>query len=233
MSLRISAKDLGQLALDDFCPRCFWVKRKVKVPFQIPLPGIFSSIDSYTKKTVEGYFEMHGRLPDSIGSIGVPNKIINIPRKDFKLEHQGVILTGDPDLLFLKKDGTLAIVDYKTARYTEKQDELLPMYKVQLNGYALISESVCDTEVSTMHLVYFEPPYPKEALKVGPKNVNNAGFTMPFASSIHKIDKDTKMVARLMDKAKKILDLSAPPNGKKDCKECQNLTNLLQLPGLK
>ena len=233
MSLRISAKDLGQLALDDFCPRCFWVKRKVKVPFQIPFPGIFSSIDSYTKKTVEGYFKIHRQLPNFIGTIGVPNQIINIHRKTFRFEHQGVILTGDPYLLFLKKDGTLGIVDYKTARYTENQDKLLPMYNVQLNGYALISESVFCKKVSTMHLVYFEPPHSKVALKVGHKNVNNVGFMMPFTSNIHKIDKDTKMVINLMVEAKKIIDSSTPPNGKEGCKECQNLINLLQLPGLK
>ena len=47
MQLRISAKSLGELALPDFCPRCFWLKTKArgKLPFQI-FPGIFSSIDA-------------------------------------------------------------------------------------------------------------------------------------------------------------------------------------------
>jgi hypothetical protein len=42
--LRISAKNLGELALADFCPRCFWFKLKVEnhLPFQV-FPGIFSS----------------------------------------------------------------------------------------------------------------------------------------------------------------------------------------------
>jgi len=44
--LRISAKNLGELALSDFCPRCFWLKLHAKrLPFQI-FPGIFSSIDA-------------------------------------------------------------------------------------------------------------------------------------------------------------------------------------------
>jgi len=34
--LRISDKNLGALALPDFCPRCFWLKAKAKkLPFQI------------------------------------------------------------------------------------------------------------------------------------------------------------------------------------------------------
>jgi len=36
---RISAKNLGELALSDFCPRCFWLKLHIRqLPFQI-FPG--------------------------------------------------------------------------------------------------------------------------------------------------------------------------------------------------
>ena len=39
---RISGKDLGQLALPSFCPRCFWIGRKAPMglPYQM-FPGIF------------------------------------------------------------------------------------------------------------------------------------------------------------------------------------------------
>jgi len=49
-NLKISAKNLGATALEDFCPRCYWIKLKMgnRLPFQ-SFPGIFSSIDSYTK----------------------------------------------------------------------------------------------------------------------------------------------------------------------------------------
>ena len=50
--LRISAKNLGGLAKPDFYPRCFWLKSRARqLPFQI-FPGIFSSIDAYTKRVV-------------------------------------------------------------------------------------------------------------------------------------------------------------------------------------
>jgi len=54
--LRISAKNIGALALPDFCPRCFWLKLKARnrLPFQI-FPGIFSSIDAYTKRVVHAW----------------------------------------------------------------------------------------------------------------------------------------------------------------------------------
>jgi hypothetical protein len=50
-TIQISAKNLGILALPEYCPRCFWLKLKLqfKLPYQI-FPGIFSSIDSYSRK---------------------------------------------------------------------------------------------------------------------------------------------------------------------------------------
>jgi len=51
----ISAKTLGELALPDFCPRCFWLKLHAKhIPYQI-FPGIFSSIDAYTTRVVHAW----------------------------------------------------------------------------------------------------------------------------------------------------------------------------------
>lgn len=43
MALRISAKNLGHLALPDACPRCFWIQTYFKLPHQIYL-GIFCSL---------------------------------------------------------------------------------------------------------------------------------------------------------------------------------------------
>ena len=61
--LRISAKNLGALALPGFCPRCFWLKLKAqnRLPFQI-FPGIFSSIDAYTKRVVHAWIDQNGGL---------------------------------------------------------------------------------------------------------------------------------------------------------------------------
>ena len=65
MPLQISGKDLGALAMRDFCPRCFWIQRRTKLPWQI-FPGIFSSIDSYSKKVVHGQFDKSG-MPGWLG----------------------------------------------------------------------------------------------------------------------------------------------------------------------
>ena len=52
------------------------------------------------------------------------------------------MLTGVPDDIFIMADGRYFIWDYKTARFTDNQDALIGMYRVQLNGYALIFEKM-------------------------------------------------------------------------------------------
>jgi hypothetical protein len=142
--IRISAKNLGALAMEDFCPRCFWLKLKLenKLPFQI-FPGIFSSIDSYTKNIVNGWFDNHGCCPSWLTELGDIKSYINPPhysKFQFFDKTTNILLTGGPDAIFLKTDNSYIIADYKTARFTPTQDSLLPMYEIQLNSYALIGE---------------------------------------------------------------------------------------------
>ena len=61
--ITISAKNLGGVAMPGFCPRCFWIQMHAEgIPYQI-FPGIFSSIDSYGKRLVHGWFDRHQSAP--------------------------------------------------------------------------------------------------------------------------------------------------------------------------
>ena len=126
-TIQISAKNLGALAMPSCCPRCFWLKLNCKLPYQI-FPGIFSSIDSYSKKITWGYYEKFNYLPDWFQPFGDFARPIKAPgRSIFFVEDEetNVKLTGIPDDIFQKKDGSYFIVDYKTARFTKNQDALL------------------------------------------------------------------------------------------------------------
>ncbi|MBN1644072.1 MAG: hypothetical protein JW856_04575 [Dehalococcoidales bacterium] len=130
--------------MPDFCPRCFWLKLRMdnKLPFQA-FPGIFSSIDSYTKNIVCGWFDNYGSCPPWLKELGDIKGYITPPHHSkFQIvdEDSNVLLTGGPDAVFVKSDGSYIIADYKTARFTPAQDKLLPMYQVQLNSYASIGE---------------------------------------------------------------------------------------------
>jgi len=228
--MRISAKDLGWLAVDDFCPRCFWIKRHAKgLPYQMGFPGIFSSIDSYTKNIVERYVAKNGELPGWMEEIGDIKRIITMKPPEFKVEKENITLSGIPDLIFERHDGSFVIVDYKTARYTGNQDSFMPVYQIQLNGYAYISEAIGYKPVKDLYLIYFEPPYKESYEAITDGHTNGEGFDMPFKPVIHKIRRNTKEIERLLEKASKTYELSRPPKGLDGCKDCGRLDDLINM----
>ena len=162
LPMRISAKNLGILALPDCCPCCFWMRAKLawKSPWAI-MPGIFSSIDGYSKRAILAFFETNGHFPPWIAGRWADVRPLPTPHHStFRLTdpETGIVLTGVPDLMLGLPRRRLAILDLKTARYSKHQDALLPMYQVQLVGYALIAESLGMGTVEALGLVYGEPP---------------------------------------------------------------------------
>ena len=158
---QISARHLGELALLNFCPKCFWLKLKLnfKLPFQI-FPGIFSSIDSYSKKITWTYYQKYKKVPPWFNEFGNFIKPVKAPSYNnfyFIDENTNIKLTGVADEIFLKSDNSYFIADYKISRFTNTQDELLPLYEVQLNSYALIAKNSGFSPVSGIGLVYYEP----------------------------------------------------------------------------
>ena len=228
--MRISAKDLGWLAVDDFCPRCFWIERHAKgLPYQMGFPGIFSSIDAYTKNIVERYFQKNGKFPQWLNEVGSVKRIVPVKPSEFKVETDSITLTGIPDLLFERPDGSFAIVDYKTAKYTGNQDKLMPIYQIQLNGYAYIAEAIGLKPVKDLYLVYFEPPYKETYEAITDVHTNGEGFNMPFKPVIHKIKREPKEIDRLLEKASKTYELSKPLKGFEGCKDCERLEGLISM----
>lgn len=230
--MQISAKDLGWLNTDDFCPRCFWIERHAKgLPYQMGFPGIFSSIDSYTKNIVERYFRKNGKLPSWLSEIGEVKRILSIKPSDFKLVKEEMTLSGIPDLIFERPDGSFAIVDYKTARYTGNQDSFIPVYQIQLNGYAYIAEGTGYKPVRDLFLVYFEPPSKEVYEQITDGHTNKDGFEMPFKPLIHRIKKDAKEVERLLKKAEQAYSSEKAPKGLDGCEDCMRLKGLIGLVG--
>ncbi len=231
--IRISAKNLGQLTLPNFCSRCFWIKlhMRFKLPYQI-FPGIFSSIDSYSKKITNYYYEKHEGLSDWFKDFNLLEPVKVPSLKDFYIidEDTNIKLTGIPDEIFLKTDGSYFIADYKTARFTSHQDELVPMYEVQLNGYAYIAESIGYKPVTGLGLVYYEP-FTDIMPDLIDDYAENDGFYMYFYSHTMGIKFDPDMIPVLLQKAREIYDKSVPPDPAVDCKDCrilEELENVLQ-----
>lgn len=239
--IRIGAKDLGAMAMPEFCPRCFWVKQKAKpMPFQI-FPGIFSSIDAYSRKIVHASFDQFGKAPawlpvleDAIGYLKVPHW-----RKFSRTDRAtGITVGGVMDDLFQNKNGTLTIPDYKTARFTATQDKLYPMYAGQLNTYAWIQQSLSKQPIALLCLVYFEPvtdsPSGKAVERLPPwplEKHTTTGFDMGFSAHTLVIEQDPELVPGLLVKAKEILSKPEPPSSLQGCKDCDNLERIQDMCG--
>lgn len=231
--ISISAKNLGDVAKPDFCPRCFWIKLRLKndLPFQ-KFPGIFASIDSYNKHIVHGWFDKYQNAPHWMQKLGPLKNYVNPPSyqryKFFDSEH-GIWLCGSPDGVLVRPDNSYVIIDYKTAKYTEVQDSLYPIYEVQLNVYALLGMKTGMFPVITgLALIYMEPlSDPKYAHD--DTNHTNDGFSMGFAANIHHVGLNVDMIPGLLGKVREIHDMEIPPDVRDGCEDCENMDKLIGL----
>ena len=232
--MRISAKNLGILALPDSCPRCFWMRARLgwKSPWAI-MPGIFSSIDGFSKRAILAYFETNGHFPPWIAGCWAEARPLPTPHHStFRLTdpETGIVLTGVPDLMLGLPRRRLAILDLKTARFSDHQDSLLPMYRVQLNGYALIAEGLGMGTVEGLGLVYGEPPANDDNRGLDAL-VDDVGFSMPFKATAMPIELDRSMIQPLLRQAKTLLEMKNPPEGQEGCENCRLIEEMARISG--
>ena len=229
-ALTISATELGSYAGFGFCPRCAWVRMHVKqLPWQ-GFPGIFSSIDRYTKQVVLAHLEREGRLPTWLGGIGKTVEHIDPPhwsRFHATDETTGVTLRGEADAVFTLADGSCAIVDYKTSRYNPDNRSQHRVYRAQLNAYAWIASRLDFPPVSRMALAYMEPATDDEAIQ-SPQATDQTGFTLSFRPRLVEVDLDPdRLIPPLLRRAARIHALEAPPDPRNNCRDCAALEGLL------
>ncbi len=225
----ISGKDIGALALNAFCPRCFWIRMRCnrKLPYQI-FPGIFSSIDSFTKKVTNIHYEKNLSIPKWLRPFDVVKPVKSPHYSKFYIidETTNIKLWGTPDEVFQRKDGSFFIVDYKTAKYTESQDDLLPLYEVQLNAYAYIGNRNQFNPVSGLGLVYYEPQ-----TDLTSSNLDSIllvdGFHLPFRGKLHALPPNPDgIISPLLQKVRTIVDSVKSPDRKSNCKDCELVDQL-------
>ena len=236
-AIRIGAKDLGAINMPGFCPRCFWIKQKAKpMPFQI-FPGIFSSIDAYTRKIIHASFDKNGRAPAWLPNFEHAITYLKVPhwsqfvRTD---EKTGITISGVMDDLFEQVNGSVIIPDYKTAKFTKTQDALYPMYAAQLNAYAWIQEIMSPRPIGLLCLVYFEPKTkaPLKDTEFWPlPKYTKFGFDMEFTANTLVVERDPELVPDLLVKAKEILSLPEPPIATDGCKDCESLYRIKDMMG--
>lgn len=225
-TLRISAKQLGELALPNFCERCVWLKMRLRhrLPYQI-FPGVFASIDSFVKNVVHAHIDTQGRPPPWLAELGDIAAYIEPPhwsrfRAVFPLHD--IVLTGVPDALLVRRDARLVIGDYKTARCTGVQDALLPMYTVQLNAYAEIAERTGLGSVADLALIYLEP-----TTESADGDCAAEGIRLPLNAHLVRIEHRPTLLSLPLARARRIANLGDAPVPGSGCRECSRVERVI------
>ena len=225
--IQIGAKTLGELALDHYCPRCFWLKmdRKGHIPFDT-FPSIFSVIDRFTKNAIHNYFDEQGAAPPCLSGMGKLVGYEKPPKSSwFRLydEDTDITLTGEPDALFRCENDSFVIGDYKTAR--EHDDPLLPMYHVQLTCYALLAEYHDYKPISGIHLIYAEPLSSTDDVKAD-FTYQEDGIALGFRIKTKPLPLDTTIIPPLLKQVREIMSHDTCPPGTPGCRNCANVDAL-------
>ena len=233
--IQISAKQLGSLALDAFCPRCFWIRMMCggRLPYQT-FPGIFSSIDSYSKKLTSSHFRQHGRVPkwfESFGDFGSPIRVPGWSKFQMVDPETNVLLTGVPDEILRHPKRGVTILDYKTARHTSTQDELMPMYEVQLNCYALIAERIGFGRVCGLGILYYEPLTELKDLN-WESLIQDDRFFLQFSPKLKRVNVEPDIIPPLLNRAREICDNAECPTARPDCRDCCKLETIVRATGI-
>jgi len=228
--LQISAKHLGQLALPNCCERCFWLNMRLnwKLPGQF-FAGIFSSIDAYTKRIVGAHYAALGRVPPWL-PIGEPLEVPHWSRFSSYDAATRIFVVGAPDEMMRLPSSRLGIYDYKTARLTTHQDELGPLYAVQLNTYAWLAGRLGLGDTEQLALVYCEPVTENCGTDELVALTDETGFAMRFAATLVPVDIHQETIPQLLARVREIVDAEEPPP-RPGCKDCQRLEALLEALG--
>lgn len=230
--IRISASRLGEILEDDICQRCYWLKLRLNhhMPFDI-FPGIFSSIDSYTKDIVRSWFDVHGMPPHWLSPLG-PITGYEEPKswREFQTtDHEyGINLRGEADAIFKYPDSSYLIVDYKTARFGDPENKkLMPRYQVQLNAYARIAADCGPAPISHLALIYLEPATKGHAPNYC-DNCREDGFVMGFQARVVDVPLDAGLLTQAMARTRALFEKTDAPDGAPGCEDCNRIRELAE-----
>lgn len=229
--IRINARDLGKVALADFCPRCFWLTSRFPLstehPFRSPMPGVSSTLDAYIKDAVNHTLTQTGKLPNWLVQVlGELQVVSAIKPQRWETKIGNFVLVGEPDVIWQLADGTIFIADYKVAQWTQRQEEIFPLYETQLKAYAYLAEKI-GHRVSGLALVYLQPQrYSNNPSKV--VSITAEQLTLHFDCLVKPITSwSPQEVEDMVVQVGSILSSDKPPHGRNNCKKCLTLKEWL------
>jgi len=229
-SIRVSPRHLGQMGRADFCPACFCfsIGLGFRPPFDMPMPGIMHNLDRFEKLLVQAQFKAKGVAPKWLSVLGCVEPVAFPAKMTMEFPKYGLTLVGMPDEVFCDADGSLILVDYKTAKCKGDDDPFMACYKTQLLGYSILLEHHKIGTVRKAALVYFEnlvADYKEKPLDL----LTTDGMRVPFAVKIHDVEIDRKALDPMLKAFRIYADAATLPEGRKGCKVCERLQVLFDV----
>lgn len=239
---KITAKNLGYLAIEDQCLADFWWLSHMRFRPALSNFGaaIFNDCQSIQEAMLGYYLEKDGCLPKQFAPFCDIKERVNVNKHWAKfgyLHKSGVWLYGSPDEVVRRADDRFAILDHKTAHpkhdMTEQpaksgsvakaKDRFAPMYEIQIAGYTLIGdEGLGLGRPSPGALLYWDMQN-KAVIENPAKFIRDGMVWAAFSPVIFEVDIDYSRIDKLLKEALKIWKSKVPPEGRENCKECKKL----------
>lgn len=229
----VSAKNLGSINIKNYCPRCLWFMIHIKFHPPFRFSGRLFGDAEACQKAIVGYFlHKDGCLPKPFGPIRDCCARIEYPNhwSTFGYTHDsGVDIYGVPDEIFQRENGSLCVVDHKSAHAKGEDDPFFGQYVAQVNAYANIAEEGLGLGTVTMGaLLYWEAQV--GAVKDDPAgHYQNGRLLMPLDVKPLQVKIDYKLLDHLTEEFKDIKTATSPPDGRKGCQDCTKLDLLFAI----
>ncbi len=226
MEIRLSP---SALSLFTECPRCFWLKTRMKIrrPSTI-FPSLPGGMDRILKK----HFDAHRRdsaLPRELAGLrtikGIEGSLFSDMEKlkDWRNNFRGLrytdpetgaTLMGALDDLFVTKKDRYAPLDFKTRGYPLKEDTHTH-YQDQMDIYSFLLEKNSLPPADFAILVFYYPD------RINEHSENRENRDVTFDSEVKVIPTSPSSAKDLFHRAVKTLQSPAPPEPSKDCEFCR------------
>ncbi|MEX2387231.1 MAG: PD-(D/E)XK nuclease family protein [Phycisphaeraceae bacterium] len=225
---RISAKNLGLLANDTQCPRCYWLALRVGFRGVWEKFGpIYNQIDLFTKKHVEAYVDDHDQAPPWMPLAKEVRADITPKRLQHVFPGSNIEVRGHPDGVYELENGEAMLIDFKTSKTKTPGDAMFGWYAAQTNAYAHILERNYDLKVRKIYLVFARIQADTTAA-ADVEARRDDGFAMQFKMESVEVDRDSAIIPDLTLLVRNMLNEQSAPNAKDGCVDCARLTELYE-----
>ena len=234
-ALTISATELGGYAGFRFCARCAWIRMHLRpLPWQ-GFPGIFSSIDRFTKQVIVNHLERESRLPPWLDGIGEAVQHLDPPHwSKFQATDDATAATlrGEADAVFILADGNLRHRRLQDIALQPRQPQPAPRLPGPAQRLRLDRQPPRLPAPSPAWPSPTWNPATDDEAGQDPNAIDADGFSLGFRPRLVEVDLDPeRLLPPLLRQAARLHALPMPPEPQSKCRDCTALQNVLDALG--